>query len=53
MHVLAAYMPEFAGAALQLGKSRWLDMDRGIVTSTPKLHAAIVKAINQNQKSEF
>lgn len=37
----------FAGAALQLGNSRWLDLDRGIVTSTPKIHAAIMKAINQ------
>lgn len=49
----AADMPELAGAALQLGKGRWLDMDWGIVTSTPKLHAAIVKAIHEKQNPEL
>lgn len=42
----------FAGAELQLGNSRWLDLDRGIVTSTPKIHAAIMKAINQGSNSQ-
>lgn len=48
-----AVITDASGAALQLGKGRWLDMDRGIVTSTPKLHAAIVKAISQNQSQEL
>ena len=36
-----------AGAQLELGRSRWLDVDRGIVTATPQVHAAILKAINK------
>ena len=38
------------GAPLELGQSRWLDIDRGIVTATPKVHAAILKAISKNSQ---
>lgn len=41
---------DVAGAELQLGKSRWLDLDRGIVTSTPNVHSAIIKAIGHSQE---
>lgn len=34
-----------AGTPLQFGRGRWLDLDKGIVTSTPKAHAALIKAI--------
>ncbi len=34
-----------AGAALDFGKGRWLDLDRGIVTATPAVHAALLEAI--------
>lgn len=33
------------GAALDFSKGRWLDLDRGIVTSTPKVHSAVIQAI--------
>ena len=39
------------GAKLELGRSRWLDLDRGIVTATPKVHAAILKAIGSISQS--
>lgn len=34
-----------SGAPLDFGKGRWLDLDRGIVASTPTLHAAVIKAL--------
>lgn len=34
-----------AGAPLDFGRGRWLDLDRGIVTSTPAVHAALLGAI--------
>ena len=34
-----------AGVPLDFGKGRWLDLDRGIVTATPAVHAALLKAI--------
>ena len=37
-----------AGAQLALGRNRWLDVDRGIVTATPKVHAAILEAISKH-----
>ena len=36
-----------AGAELDFGKGRWLDLDRGIVTSTPTVHAALLRAIKE------
>ncbi|KAK9803731.1 hypothetical protein WJX73_008586 [Symbiochloris irregularis] len=36
-----------AGTPLGFGRGRWLDLDKGIVTSTPKAHAALIKAIAQ------
>ena len=36
-----------AGSTLDFGKGRWLDLDRGIVTSTPTVHAALIKAIKE------
>lgn len=48
---LAAAMPQCcdcdAGAELDFGKSRWLDVDRGIVSAPPKVHAAVIEAIKQ------
>lgn len=32
---------------MDFGKGRWLDLDRGIVTSTPTVHAALLDAIKQ------
>lgn len=34
-----------SGAPLDFGRGRWLDLDRGIVTAPPALHAAILRAI--------
>ena len=34
-----------SGAPLDFGRGRWLDLDRGIVTAPPALHAAILGAI--------
>lgn len=36
-----------AGNALDFSRGRLLDLDRGIVTSTPTIHAALLKAISQ------
>ncbi|DBA77012.1 TPA: hypothetical protein ACH3X1_009602 [Trebouxia sp. C0004] len=45
-----AVITDASGAPLELGQSRWLDIDRGIVTATPKVHAAILKAISKNSQ---
>lgn len=42
-----AVVSDASGNALDFGKGRWLDLDRGIVTSTPTVHAALIKAILQ------
>ena len=34
-----------AGKALDFSKGRWLDLDRGIITATPAVHTALLKAI--------
>ena len=36
-----------AGDSLDFSKGRWLDFDRGIITSTPTVHAALLKAIQE------
>jgi len=41
-----------AGHPLDFGKGRWLDLDRGIVTSTPTVHAALMEAILQITEEE-
>ena len=33
------------GTPLDFGRGRWLDLDRGIVTAPPALHAALLGAI--------
>lgn len=38
---------EPAGAPLDFGRGRWLDLDRGIVTATPAVHAALLQAIKE------
>lgn len=38
---------ECSGAALDFSKGRWLDFDRGIITSTPAVHAALLKAVKE------
>eukprot|EP00884_Botryococcus_braunii_P005140 jgi/Botrbrau1/14627/Bobra.0364s0011.1 len=40
-----ARISDAGGNPLDFSKGRWLDLDRGIVTAPPKLHAAILKAI--------
>ncbi len=36
-----------AGAPLDFGKGRWLDLDRGIVSATPTVHKALLQAIKE------
>lgn len=36
-----------AGQELDFSKGRWLDLERGIVTSTPTIHAALLDAIKR------
>lgn len=36
-----------AGAPLDFGKGRWLDLNRGIVSATPAVHNALLKAIQE------
>ena len=36
-----------AGAPLDFGKGRWLDLDRGIVSATPAVHKALLQAIKE------
>ena len=38
------------GAPLDFGKGRWLDLDRGILGSTPTVHKALVRAVNKVQQ---
>lgn len=35
------------GTDLDFSKGRWLDFDRGIITSTPTVHAALLKAVKE------
>ncbi|CAK0782351.1 hypothetical protein CVIRNUC_005644 [Coccomyxa viridis] len=36
-----------SGAPLDFGKGRWLDLNRGIVSATPAVHNALLKAIQE------
>lgn len=38
-----------AGAPLDFGKGRWLDLDRGLVSATPSVHGALLRAIKEIQ----
>ncbi|KAK9825413.1 hypothetical protein WJX81_003131 [Elliptochloris bilobata] len=40
-----AVISDVGGKPLDFGNGRWLDMDRGIVTAPPALHAALLAAI--------
>ena len=40
------------GVPLDFSRGRWLDLDRGIVTSTPSAHAAVIKAIAELAAAE-
>ncbi len=40
-----------AGAPLDFGKGRWLDLDMGIVSATPAVHAALLEAIQEVSQS--
>ncbi|EIE20057.1 3',5'-bisphosphate nucleotidase [Coccomyxa subellipsoidea C-169] len=40
-----------SGAPLDFGKGRWLDLDRGIVSATPAVHAALLQAIQEVSQS--
>ena len=40
------------GVPLDFSKGPWLDLDRGIVTSTPAVHAALIAAIQQISEEE-
>lgn len=39
------FLCSHAGAPLDFGKGRWLDLDRGIVSATPSVHQALLQAI--------
>lgn len=42
-----AQVTDASGARLDFSKGRYLALDRGIIAAPPKLHAALIEAVNK------